>query len=94
MAESAVSQVATRLAGLLSQEFWLLYGVRDEVEWMERELRWIKCFLKDTDAKGKRDERVKNWVNDVIQVAYQAEDAIDTFLLKVAQSQGWLSGIK
>ncbi|KAH7689012.1 P-loop containing nucleoside triphosphate hydrolase protein [Dioscorea alata] len=94
MAESAVSQVATRLAGLLSQEFWLLYGVRDEVEWMERELRRIKCFLKDADAKGKRDERVKNWVNDVIQVAYQAEDAIDTFLLKVGQSHGWLSRIK
>ncbi|KAH7689016.1 P-loop containing nucleoside triphosphate hydrolase protein [Dioscorea alata] len=94
MAESAVSQVATRLAGLLSQEFWLLYGVRDEVEWMERELRRIKCFLKDADAKGKRDERVKNWVNDVIQVAYQAEDTIDTFLLKVDQSHGWLSCIK
>ncbi|KAH7689023.1 P-loop containing nucleoside triphosphate hydrolase protein [Dioscorea alata] len=94
MAESAVSQVATRLAGLLSQELWLLYGVRGEVEWMERELRRIKCFLKDADAKGKRDERVKNWVNDVIQVAYQAEDAIDTFLIKVDQSHGWLSRIK
>ncbi|XP_039120329.1 putative disease resistance protein At1g50180 [Dioscorea cayenensis subsp. rotundata] len=95
MAESAVSQVVTRLAGLLSQEFWLLYGLRDEVEWMERELRWIKCFLKDADAKGKRDERVKNWVNEVIQVAYLAEDAIDTFLIKVNhQSNGWLSHIK
>ncbi|XP_039119029.1 probable disease resistance protein RF9 [Dioscorea cayenensis subsp. rotundata] len=96
MAESAVSQVATRLAGLLSQEFWLLYGVRDEVEWMERELRRIKCFLKDADAKGKRDERVKNWVNEVIQVAYLSEDAIDTFLIKVDhdQSHGWLSLIK
>ncbi|KAH7689014.1 P-loop containing nucleoside triphosphate hydrolase protein [Dioscorea alata] len=94
MAESAVAQVATRLAGLLSQEFWLLYEVRDEVEWMERELRRIKCFLKDADAKGKRDERVKNWVNDVIQVAYLAEDTIDTFLLKVDQSHGCLSRIK
>ncbi|KAH7689021.1 P-loop containing nucleoside triphosphate hydrolase protein [Dioscorea alata] len=94
MAESAVAHVATRLAGLLSQEFWLLYEVRDEVEWMERELRRIKCFLKDADAKRKRDERVKNWVNDVIQVAYQAEDTIDTFLLKVGQSRGWLSSIK
>ncbi|XP_039120328.1 probable disease resistance protein RF9 [Dioscorea cayenensis subsp. rotundata] len=95
MAESAVSQVVTRLAGLLSQEFWLLYGLRDEVEWMERELRWIKCFLKDADAKGKTDERVKNWVNEVIHVAYQAEDAIDTFLIKVNhQSHGRLSCIK
>ncbi|XP_039119046.1 putative disease resistance RPP13-like protein 3 [Dioscorea cayenensis subsp. rotundata] len=96
MAESAVSQVATRLAGLLSQEFWLLYGVRDEVEWMERELRRIKCFLKDADAKGKRDERMKNWVNEVVQVAYLADDAIDTLLIKVNhdQSHGWLSRIK
>ncbi|KAH7689011.1 P-loop containing nucleoside triphosphate hydrolase protein [Dioscorea alata] len=60
---------------------------------MERELRRIKCFLKDADAKGKRDERVKNWVNDVIQVAYLAEDAIGTFLIKVHQSKGGLSFI-
>ncbi|XP_039119027.1 disease resistance protein RPH8A-like [Dioscorea cayenensis subsp. rotundata] len=99
MAETVVSLVATKLSELVTQELILLHGVSDEVEWMGRELCRIKCFLKDADAKGKRDERVKNWVNDVIQVAYLAEDAIDIFLIKIHQfhqsdqSKGCLSCI-
>ncbi|KAH7688996.1 P-loop containing nucleoside triphosphate hydrolase protein [Dioscorea alata] len=93
MAELVVSLAATKLSELVTQELILLHGVSDQVAWMERELRLIKCFLKDADAKRKRDERVKNWVNNVIQVAYQAEDAIDTFLIKVQQSKGGLSCI-
>ncbi|KAH7689010.1 P-loop containing nucleoside triphosphate hydrolase protein [Dioscorea alata] len=93
MAETVVSLVATKLSELVTQELILLHGVSDEVEWMGRELCRIKCFLKDADGKKKKNERVKNWVNDLIKVAYQAEDAIDTFLVKVHQSKGCLSCI-
>ncbi|KAH7688995.1 P-loop containing nucleoside triphosphate hydrolase protein [Dioscorea alata] len=93
MADFVVSLVVSKLEGLLTQELSLLYGVRDEVEWVERELRWIKCFLKDADAKGKRNERVKAWMDHVIRLAYDAENAIDTFLIKVHQSKGGLTCI-
>ncbi|KAH7688988.1 P-loop containing nucleoside triphosphate hydrolase protein [Dioscorea alata] len=83
MAEFVVKTVVTKLSQMVTEELILLHGVSDEVEWMERELHWIKCFLKDADAKGKRDERVKNWVNDVTELAYRAEAAIDSFLIKV-----------
>ncbi|KAH7688992.1 P-loop containing nucleoside triphosphate hydrolase protein [Dioscorea alata] len=64
------------------------------MRWMESELRWIKSFIKDADGRGKRDENLKNWVNDVIQVAYLAKDAIDSFFIKVHHSKGVLSCIK
>ncbi|KAH7689002.1 P-loop containing nucleoside triphosphate hydrolase protein [Dioscorea alata] len=83
MAEFVVTTVATKLSQMVTQELILLHGVNDELEWMERELGWIKCFLKDADVKGKRDQRVKNWVNDVTELAYRAEAAIDSFLIKV-----------
>ncbi|KAH7688994.1 P-loop containing nucleoside triphosphate hydrolase protein [Dioscorea alata] len=93
MADSVVKLVASRLEGLLSQHFILWYGVKKEVDWMKSELHWIQGFLKDADVKRKdnNNHMVKIWVNDVIRVAYQAEDAIDTFLIKVPRSKGALS---
>ncbi|XP_058067578.1 putative disease resistance protein At1g50180 [Magnolia sinica] len=81
--ESAVSLVLRKLSDVLVQEAVSLYGVRDQVEWVERELRRMRCFLKDAHAKQSGDERVKNWVADVRDVAYDAEDVIDTFILKI-----------
>ncbi|KAF3336797.1 disease resistance protein [Carex littledalei] len=42
----------------------------------------MQCFLKDAESKKRRDERIKGWVRDVRSVAYETEDAIDTFLVK------------
>ncbi|KAH7689031.1 P-loop containing nucleoside triphosphate hydrolase protein [Dioscorea alata] len=48
---------------------------------MKVELEYIKRFLRDADAKKRKNERVKKWVHDIIDVSYQAEDAIDSLLL-------------
>ncbi|KAH7688989.1 P-loop containing nucleoside triphosphate hydrolase protein [Dioscorea alata] len=87
MAESVVTTVVTKLSEMVTEELILLHGVSDEVKWMQSELGWIKRFLKDADAKGKRDERVKHWVNDVTEVAYLAEAVIESFLIKVRRSK-------
>ncbi|XP_039119287.1 disease resistance protein RPP8-like [Dioscorea cayenensis subsp. rotundata] len=51
-------------------------------EWLERELGRMQCFLKDADAKKNNgdDERVKNWVTEMRDLAFEAEDIIDTFM--------------
>ncbi|XP_058114481.1 putative disease resistance protein At1g50180 [Magnolia sinica] len=81
--ESIVKILLPKLADPILQEAIFLYGVGDEVEWLEAEFKRMLCFLIDADAK-QGDERVKNWVGDVRDVAYGAEDVIDTFLFKVA----------
>ncbi|XP_058068508.1 probable disease resistance RPP8-like protein 2 [Magnolia sinica] len=85
--EVVVSLVLGKLSDLLIQEAVLLFEVRDQVEWVERELKRMRCFLKDADAKQSSDERVKNWVAEVRDVAYDAEDVIDTFNLKIQQNR-------
>ncbi|XP_058067566.1 putative disease resistance protein At1g50180 [Magnolia sinica] len=82
-AEAAVSLVLDKLSHILIQEAVFLYDVRNQVEWVERELRRMLCFLKDADAKQGGDARVKNWVAEVRDVACDAEDIIDTFILKI-----------
>ncbi|XP_039116560.1 probable disease resistance RPP8-like protein 2 [Dioscorea cayenensis subsp. rotundata] len=82
MAEAAVGFVVRKLGELLAQEAINLYGVRGEVDWLERELRRMQCFLKDADAKKNKrdDDRVKNWVTEMRDLAFEAEDIIDTFM--------------
>ncbi|OVA01141.1 Disease resistance protein [Macleaya cordata] len=89
MAEAVVSFAVERLGDQLIQEAVFLYGVREQVERLCNELRRMQCFLKDADAKQQQgDERVRNWVAEIIRdVAYDAEDVIDTFILKVASKR-------
>lgn len=80
MAEAAVSFVLERLADLFDElEFHT--DVHKEVERLQDELRRIRCFLRDADAKQDEDERVRNWVSDIRDVAYDAEDLIDRFIM-------------
>ncbi|KAI3983601.1 hypothetical protein MKX01_000613 [Papaver californicum] len=53
------------------------------------------CFLKDADAREQqRDEGVRNWIAEIRNVAYDAEDVIDTFILKVNSTCKTNKGIK
>jgi disease resistance protein RPM1 len=40
-------------------------------------------FLKDAEEKQEVDHRMREWVSDIRDVAYEAEDIIDNFILKV-----------
>ncbi|CAA6670777.1 unnamed protein product [Spirodela intermedia] len=81
MAEAVLSYVVKRVGDFLIDEAVFLYEVKDQVEWVKDELRAMECFVKDADARSKGDERVKNWVRDVREIANRAEDLVDSFVL-------------
>ncbi|XP_039120326.1 putative disease resistance protein At1g50180 [Dioscorea cayenensis subsp. rotundata] len=85
MGESVASQVLHKLTELVVHEAIFMFGVRKKFEGMKAELEYIKCFLRDADAKKRKNETIKKWVHDIIDMSYQAEDAIDSFLLLVQQ---------
>ncbi|KAI3854334.1 hypothetical protein MKX03_012796 [Papaver bracteatum] len=98
MVEAVVSFAVEKLGDALIHETFFLLDVRNQVEELRDELRRMQCFLKDADAKQHQgDERVRNWVADIRNVAYDAEDVVDTFMLKIGatpKSGGVLSLIK
>ena len=85
MAEAVVSFVVQRLSDLLSQKAKLLSKVAtlDKIRRLERELKRMRCFLKDADTRQDQDERVQNWVAEIRELAYDAEEMIDAYDLKV-----------
>ncbi|KAH7674213.1 P-loop containing nucleoside triphosphate hydrolase protein [Dioscorea alata] len=84
MAKSIVSTVVGKLGELLSEEVDVLQRVDGELRSLCDEFQWIKALLKDVDATIQGgNERAKTWVNQVHDVAYDAEDAIDTYIFKI-----------
>ncbi|KAI3856799.1 hypothetical protein MKW92_044762 [Papaver armeniacum] len=83
MVEAVVSFAVERLGDALIGETLFLLNVRNQVEELRDELRRMRCFLKDADAKQQGDERVRNWIEDIRNVAYDAEDVVDTISLKI-----------
>ncbi|KAI3933092.1 hypothetical protein MKW92_002248 [Papaver armeniacum] len=84
MVDAVVSFSVKRLGDALIGETVFLLDVCSQVKELRDELRRMQCFLKDADAKQQQgDERVRNWVADIRNVAYDAEDVIDAFILKI-----------
>ncbi|KAK1352492.1 hypothetical protein POM88_053431 [Heracleum sosnowskyi] len=89
MADAIVSFAVERLADLLISETKLLYGVRDQINEIQRELKRMQNFLKEADKKQIQDERVRGWVDEIKELAFRTEDAIEIFALQVGTSSGF-----
>ncbi|KAM0942955.1 putative virus X resistance protein-like, coiled-coil [Dioscorea sansibarensis] len=98
MSNPAIDFVVQKICNLLVEEAVLLHGVRKQVEWVVSELQWMQSFLKDADSRQRKgDELAKNWVKEVRDVAFEAEDVIDNYLLKLGclrREKGLLASAK
>ncbi|XP_030941895.1 disease resistance protein RPP13-like [Quercus lobata] len=86
MTDSVVSFLLENLTQLLIRESKLLRGVKDQVRSVEKELAVIKIFPRNTEGK-RHDELVKEVVSQIRDVAYEAEDVIDTYIITVAENR-------
>ncbi|XP_059442121.1 putative disease resistance RPP13-like protein 3 [Corylus avellana] len=62
-------------------------GVENEVKSFQRELERINIFLENSKGKGNEHENVKALIRHITEVAYEAEDIIDTFILKIEEQR-------
>uniref|UniRef100_A0A0D9XZR4 Rx N-terminal domain-containing protein n=1 Tax=Leersia perrieri TaxID=77586 RepID=A0A0D9XZR4_9ORYZ len=89
MAESAfVSSLVDRLSTMAMSGLSSMLGAtaKERVESLVDELQLLECFLKDTDIMDLRqDETAKQWLNSLRDVAYDAEDLVESAML---QQQG------
>ncbi|KAA8548851.1 hypothetical protein F0562_000535 [Nyssa sinensis] len=92
LAEPVVSFVVERLGDLLITEAKLSHGVSGQVQQIQTQLSRMQCFLRDADAKQDEGERVCNWIVEIREIAYETEDVIETFVLRVGSRRG--GGVK
>ncbi|XP_020114496.1 disease resistance protein RPP13-like [Ananas comosus] len=83
MSENAlISYIVNKIGDLFTQEISLIWKVEDDVESLKQELQALKIFLNNMDYKQRQDVGTKNWLSSVRDVAYEAEDLIDTYTLE------------
>ncbi|XP_027120908.1 putative disease resistance protein At1g50180 [Coffea arabica] len=83
MAEPVVSFIIERLSNLLIEEGKFLRGVSDQAEQLQSELKLMQALLRDADAKQHDDAVIREWISQCKDLAYEAEDLIETFAFKV-----------
>ncbi|XP_057802210.1 putative disease resistance protein At1g50180 [Salvia miltiorrhiza] len=88
-AEAAISSAVELLGDLLIQKVKSLRGVEGKVEALKIELKRMQCFLKDANKKQFEDESVCNWISEIRELAQDAQDTIEMFLLNVESAKNW-----
>ncbi|KAL6143361.1 hypothetical protein ACLB2K_054056 [Fragaria x ananassa] len=91
MAEGVVAIVTAGikpLGEIIIQQAKFLCGVGYKIELAQNELRLIRGFLKDADTRQQDEEQIRNFVMLIRDAAYDLEDVIESFALKVATRRG------
>ncbi|KAK0578087.1 hypothetical protein LWI29_004936 [Acer saccharum] len=83
MVDAVVSFVVDRLGDFLISEAVFLLGVKKEVRGLKNELGSMQHLLKDAEERQYGDPVIHKWVSDIKELAYDIEDIIDAFRLKV-----------
>ncbi|KAG8369395.1 hypothetical protein BUALT_Bualt14G0006700 [Buddleja alternifolia] len=86
MAESAVSFLVDQLAAWIRSQSELLGGIQENAERIRYEMGQMRAFLRVADEKEEIDLLLK-WVKQVREVAYDAEDVMDEFMIRFAGQQ-------
>ncbi|XP_037451140.1 disease resistance protein RGA5-like [Triticum dicoccoides] len=104
--EAAVASVATgvlkpvleKLAALLTNEYKRFKGVRKEIKSVTHELAAMEAFLVRMSEDEDPNEQDKVWMNEVRELSYDLEDAIDDFMQSIGNKDekpdGFIEKIK
>lgn len=82
MADAVVALAAQWIGSLLIEEVNAFYNVEDQVRGLQQELEFMQQYLQDADAK-QQVRQVRTLITQIRSLAYDAEDVIDTYILKV-----------
>ncbi|KAL4573301.1 hypothetical protein LXL04_020101 [Taraxacum kok-saghyz] len=87
MADAVVEFLLENLKQLLLYNSDLIYGVKGQVDSLHRELSLMNAFLKDAKEKRNEYKYVRELVGQIRDVAYEAEDIIDTFVVNATMQK-------
>ena len=66
----AVKSLVSKLGSLLAQEYTLIGGVSDDIQYINDELASMQAFLNRVKQEAKHDEQRQDWMKQVREVAY------------------------
>ncbi|PSS34874.1 Disease resistance RPP8-like protein [Actinidia chinensis var. chinensis] len=88
MADAAITFLLEDLTRILSEKAYLLSGMKEEVKSLESQLKLTQSYIRD--FRPRRNDQTINveFINQVRDVAREAEDIIDEYVASLAQQRG------
>ncbi|TVU31426.1 hypothetical protein EJB05_23110, partial [Eragrostis curvula] len=87
VATGAMNSVLDKLTTLLGKEFsWLHNGVKRDIAFLKHELSCMNALLEKVADMDVIDPQMKDWRNQVREMAYDIEDCIDSYMLQQRNS--------
>ncbi|CAO1940339.1 unnamed protein product, partial [Urochloa humidicola] len=81
--ESLAGSCAKKLQEIVTEEAIRILGVKDDLTELQRRMAQINHFLHDAEQKSLKDSAVNNWLGQLRDATYDADDIID-----MARSKG------
>ncbi|PUZ44995.1 hypothetical protein GQ55_8G184300 [Panicum hallii var. hallii] len=81
--ESLVGSCAKKLQDVISEKAILILGVKEELTELQRRMEQIRHFVNDAEQRSTKESAVNNWLNQLRDAMYDADDVID-----LARSKG------
>ncbi|MCD7448957.1 hypothetical protein HAX54_047569 [Datura stramonium] len=90
-AASFLFNIANSILGKLGshalQEFYLIWGVKNELNKLKKTLITIRDVLLDAEEQQSKNHELTNWLEELKDVLYDADDFLDEIQTHVQQSQ-------
>ncbi|KAJ1278168.1 hypothetical protein BS78_04G058300 [Paspalum vaginatum] len=85
MADAGVTAVVAKLGELAAAEATALLRVNDEMRALRRKLAYLQALVRGADRqrRGRASELLLLWLRETREVAFEVEDAVDEFHLRV-----------
>ncbi|KAI8522360.1 hypothetical protein RHMOL_RhmolUnG0001100 [Rhododendron molle] len=92
MAEATILGIIAKISGEIAvsriiKESSRLSRVREDLIWIETEMRRIQSYLEDAEAKQFKTKGVSNFIREIQDLAYDVEDIIDTYFAEISLSR-------
>nr|XP_051180363.1 putative disease resistance protein RGA3 isoform X1 [Lolium perenne]XP_051180364.1 putative disease resistance protein RGA3 isoform X1 [Lolium perenne]XP_051180365.1 putative disease resistance protein RGA3 isoform X1 [Lolium perenne]XP_051180367.1 putative disease resistance protein RGA3 isoform X1 [Lolium perenne] len=81
--DSLVGSCAKKLQEMITEEAVQILGVKEELKELQRKMTQIQCVLNDAEERSTQESAVKNWLGELRDAMYYADDIID-----MARSEG------
>ncbi|CAL5400298.1 unnamed protein product [Camellia sinensis] len=87
-ATAALRQTVGVLGNLVLKEGSRLSRLREDIVWIEREMRHIQAYLEDAEAKQGGSRGVANLVIDIRDLACDVQDIMQKYFPRIASHRG------
>ncbi|KAF2319605.1 hypothetical protein GH714_017470 [Hevea brasiliensis] len=80
---NVAGEIIKKLGSVALQEIGLWWGLKEELQKLKNTTTTIQAVLLDAEEKSAQNNQVKNWLGELKEAVYDADDLLDDFSLKL-----------